>query len=336
MNNAPKYGLAFIALIISLSAFSQDFDRVAFYNVENFFDTQYDSTKYFNGFTPQGDHHWTKTRYLKKRQRIYKVIAAVGGWNGVSVMGFAEIENRGILEDLISNTPLKKLDFDIVHFESPDKRGIDVGMIYRKSRFKVLTARPIHVKMADNPKFTTRDILYVKGILLKDTVHIFYNHWPSRYGGMMNTVALRALAAHTLRHAVDSVMNADTLAKILMLGDFNDNPFDKSIQLLLHSGKIALEELKPQFNYGNTKGTIKHNTDWSVFDQVIVSPALFSTKGIHLKNHNMHVFDAGFLLINDEKNPGKKLNRTFVGFNYNGGYSDHLPVYVDVYKEQSH
>ncbi|RLD90217.1 MAG: endonuclease [Bacteroidetes bacterium] len=312
---------------------SQDYDRIAFYNVENFFDTRYDSTKYFNGFTPKGDHHWSKTRYYQKREHIYKVIAAVGGWNGVTVMGFAEIENRGILEDLITNTPLKKSDYGIVHFESPDKRGIDVGMIYRKKRFKVIKANPIRVKNPDNPSFTTRDILYVKGILLKDTIHIFYNHWPSRYGGMMNTVTLRALAASTLQLVVDSILEKEPLAKVVILGDFNDNPDDKSIQLLLHNGKHTLEALSPSFDYGNTTGTIKHNTDWAIFDQVIVSPDMFSTKGLHLKNHNMHIFDAGFLLINDEKNLGKKLNRTFVGFNYNGGFSDHLPVYVDVYKQ---
>ena len=335
MIHSTKYALCLIAVTLSLSVFSQDYDRIAFYNVENFFDTRYDSTKYFNGFTPRGDHHWSKTRYYRKRENIYKVIAAVGGWNGVTVMGFAEIENRRILEDLITNTPLKKLDYGIIHFESPDKRGIDVGMIYRKKRFKIITATPIHVTNPDNPKFTTRDILYVKGVLLKDTVHIFYNHWPSRYGGMMNTVALRALAARTLQQVVDSVLDIDTLSKILILGDFNDNPDDKSIQLLLHDGKHTLEELSPSFDFGNTAGTIKHNTDWAIFDQIIVSPGMLSSEGIHLKNHTMQIFDADFLLINDEKNLGKKLNRTFVGFNYNGGYSDHLPVYVDVNKQET-
>ena len=319
-------------LLPAIFGISQNSDRIAFYNVENFFDTKYDSTKYFNGFTPEGDHHWTKTRYYKKRQHIYKVIAALGGWNGVSVMGFAELENRSILTDLISNTPLSKLDYGIIHFESPDKRGIDVGMIYLKNRFKPIEAFPIRVKNPDNPKWTTRDILFVKGVLQEDTVYIFYNHWPSRYGGMMNTVALRALAAKTLIHSVDSVCRADTAAKVFILGDFNDNPEDKSIQLLLHQGNCALEELAPGFDYGNTKGTIKHNTDWAIFDQIIVSPAVFSTGGLHLKDHFMHIFDAGFLLMDDSKNLGKKLNRTFTGFTYSGGYSDHLPVYVDVYK----
>ena len=335
MIHSIKYILGFIAITLSLSALSQNHDRIAFYNVENFFDTKYDSTKYFNGFTPEGDHHWSKTRYYQKREHIYKVIAAVGGWNGVTVMGFAEIENRGILEDLINNTPLKKLDYGIVHYESPDKRGIDVGMIYQKKRFKVIKSKPIHVKNPANPKFTTRDILYVKGVLLDDTIHIFYNHWPSRYGGMMNTVALRALAARTLQHVVDSILGDDTLAKVVILGDFNDNPDDKSIQILLHDGKHPLEALIPSFNFGNTAGTIKHNTDWAIFDQVMVSPGMFSAKGIHLKNHDMHIFDAGFLLIDDEKNLGKKLNRTFVGFNYNGGFSDHLPIYIDVYTQQA-
>ena len=318
--------------LLSMQSFAQEFQRIAFYNVENFFDTKYDSTKYFNGFTPKGDHHWTKTKYYNKRNQIYKVIAALGGWNGVAVMGFAEIENRGILEDLITNTPLKKLGYEVVHFESPDKRGIDVGMIYMKKQFELIVAKPVRVKNTDNPKWTTRDILYVKGILQADTVHLFFNHWPSRYGGMMNTVALRALAAKTLKQEVDSVCINEPEAKIVILGDFNDNPEDNSIQLLLHDGSCKLNELSPAFDKGNTTGTIKHNTDWAIFDQVIVSPALLSSHGIHLKDSFMHIFDEDFLLMDDEKNLGKKLNRTFIGFTYAGGYSDHLPVYIDLYK----
>ncbi len=332
MNSAVRYIVLMWWVITGFSVVAQEYDRVAFYNVENFFDTQYDSTKYFNGFTPEGDHHWTKTRYYRKRQHIYKVIAALGGWHGVSIMGFAELENRGILEDLLKNTPLNKLDYGIVHFESPDKRGIDVGMIYLKPRFRVLEAKPVRVKNPENPRWTTRDILYVKGILQEDTLFLFYNHWPSRYGGMMNTVALRALAAKTLLHVVDSVCSVQPGARILILGDFNDNPDDKSIQLLMRDGKCHLVELTPVVDYGNTKGTIKHNADWAVFDQVIISPAFLSGKGIHINDRIMHIFDADFLLKNDEKNPGKKLNRTYTGFTYEGGYSDHLPVYVDVYK----
>lgn len=332
MLQTVKHNILLFIVMVSLPVFSQSYDRIAFYNVENFFDTQYDSSKYFNGFTPEGDHHWSKTRYFRKREHIYKVIVALGGWNGVSVMGFAEIENRGILEDLINNTPLKKLGYGIVHFESPDKRGIDVGMIYRKSRFNVLEAAPVRVKNPDNPKWTTRDILYVKGVLQDDTVFVFYNHWPSRYGGMMNTVALRALAARTLLHVVDSVYETENNPKVIILGDFNDNPDDKSIQLLLNDKTSDLVGLPANFDFGNTAGTIKHNADWAIFDQVIVSPAMFSLPGVHLSKHFMHIFDAGFLLVEDEKNLGKKLNRTFVGFNYNGGYSDHLPVYVDLIK----
>jgi predicted extracellular nuclease len=332
MKTNLRYTVMLLFAMLTLQGIAQEFQRIAFYNVENFFDTKYDSTKYFNGFTPEGDHHWTKTRYYKKRNHIYKVIAALGGWDGVAVMGFAEIENRFILEDLISNTPLKKLDYGIVHFESPDKRGIDVGMIFQKKRFVVLNAVPVQVKNPDNKKWTTRDILYVKGVLMGDTLHLFFNHWPSRYGGMMNTVALRALAAKTLQHVVDSICKVEQKAKIVILGDFNDNPEDNSIQLLLHEGSCKLNELSPAFDKGNTMGTIKHNTDWAIFDQIIVSHALLSSLGIQLKDSFMHIFDEDFLLIDDKKNLGKKLNRSFVGFTYAGGYSDHLPVYIDLYK----
>jgi len=332
MNLAARYIVLLWCITTALPLFAQEYDRIAFYNVENFFDTEYDSSKYFNGFTPEGDHHWTKTRYYRKRQNIYKVIAALGGWEGVSIMGFAELEHKSILEDLIANTPLNKLDYEIVYYESPDKRGIDVGMIYRKSRFRLLESKPVKVTNPENPQWTTRDILYVKGVLQEDTLYLFFNHWPSRYGGMMNTVALRALAAKTLQHTIDSVCNSSANARILILGDFNDNPQDNSIQLLLHNGKCSLTGLSPSFVFGNTKGTIKHNTDWAIFDQIIASQALISSQGIHIKEHLMFIFDADFLLADDKKNPGKKLNRTFTGFNYNGGYSDHLPVYTDLYK----
>jgi len=323
-----------IFIIITGEVYSQEYDRIAFYNVENFFDTEYDSSKYFNGFTPEGDHHWTKSRYYQKKQNIFKVITALGGWQGVTVIGLAEIENKKVLKDLINTTPLKTFDYGIIHYESPDKRGIDLGILYLKSRFKILKSENIKVTDPQNEKFTTRDIIYVKGVVMGDTVNIFYNHWPSRYGGMMNTVRLRLLAANKLVSLIDSVCNVENSPKILILGDFNDNREDESIQYLLKSENGNIIALPWVSDYGNVKGTIKHNADWAVFDQIFVSKNLTGSNKFYVYKSKMHIFDIDFLLMKDNKNLGYKLNRTFTGFKYSGGYSDHLPVYIDLTKSK--
>ena len=311
---------------------AQQSDRIAFYNVENFFDTEYDSSKYFNGFTPEGDHHWTKSRYYHKRNNIYKVITALGEWQGITVIGLAEIENRKVLEYIINTTPLKKMNYGIVHYESPDKRGIDLGVLYLKDRFVLLQSDRFRVTDPENPDFLTRDIIYLKGIIQKDTVHIFYNHWPSRYGGMMNTVRLRKLAAQKILYLIDSLENSAKSPKILVLGDFNDNLEDESLQYLLKNSNGILEALPWVTVNGNVKGTIKHNADWSVFDRIFVSKNLLDEKRLHIYKGKMYIFDINFLLQRDEKNLGLKLDRTFTGFRYSGGFSDHLPVFVDVVK----
>ena len=310
----------------------QVYDRIAFYNVENFFDTEKDTTRRFNGFTPNGDHHWTGSRYRLKQQHIFKVLTALGGWNGLTIIGLAEVENKKVLEDLLTKTPLKKMGYEIIHFDSPDKRGIDLGAFYLKNRFHLLKARNIAVKNPKDPYFTTRDILYVKGIIEGDTVHLFFNHWPSRYGGMMNTVKLRLLAAQRLSLLIDSLKKVDSSPKIVVLGDFNDNQSDKSIQYLLKREQDVLSTLPYHFDFGLAKGTIKHHADWSVFDQIMVSQNLLKLKGLHVADGKLHIFDNGFLLENDLKFQGVKLNRTFVGFRYHGGFSDHLPVYIDLTK----
>jgi endonuclease/exonuclease/phosphatase family metal-dependent hydrolase len=323
---------AFLFLLLWKTGFSQQADRIAFYNVENFFDTEYDSTKRFNGFTPEGDHHWTKSRYYQKKRNIYKILAALGRWQGITLIGLAEIENRKVLEDLVNTTPLKKFDYGIIHYESPDKRGIDLGVLYLKNRFIPLESKPFHLKDPQNRNFTTRDILYVKGIVQGDTVHVFYNHWPSRYGGMMNTVRLRMLAAKRLVGLVDSVKKENPDAKIMVLGDFNDNREDESIRYLMDNEHDVLRQLPYQSDFYNVSGTIKHHADWAVFDQVMVSDNLLNISALHVKDGKMHIFDIDFLLINDNKDLGVKLNRTFIGFKYAGGFSDHLPVYVDLVK----
>jgi len=307
--------------------------RIVFYNVENFFDPYPDTTTSYNEFTPEGERHWTEKRFQLKRQHIYKVIAALGGWEPVAVMGFAEIENRLVIEDLIRKTPLKNDHYSIVHFESNDHRGIDVGAIYLSDRLKLLHAEPIHLKDKNDSVLRTRDILYMKFLLAGDTLHVFFNHWPSRYGGLLETQGLRHLASSVLKSFTDSICRVSLSPNILIMGDFNDDPDDESIRFLTDSaGECGLETLTPVPMYNHVKGTLKYQAGWNIFDQAIVSVALSKhSNGLGISSQEEMIFDAGFLLEKDEKNLGYKLNRTYAGFKYKGGYSDHLPVFVDIY-----
>ncbi len=335
-------GILFLLFSINYQVFAQisgqaNFNRIAFYNVENFFDIYPDTVLGYNQFTPNGDHHWNKNRYATKKNHIYKVIAALGGWQGVSIMGFAEIENRSILEDLTQKTPLKKEHYKIVHFESHDHRGIDVGLIYRPDRFKVLHAHKIPVIDSNDTNFHTRDILYVKGLLQGDTLNIFVNHWPSRYGGLMRTIPKRKLAAHVLKKIIDSVFHQNKMANILVMGDFNDRPDDESIQILERGASpFRLYPLTYKTLFNLSQGSLKHKTEWAVFDQILVSDALKrGRQKLQISNNSFIIFDAAFLLEKDEKYQGMTTDRTYKGFTYHGGFSDHLPVYVDIVKSIS-
>jgi endonuclease/exonuclease/phosphatase family metal-dependent hydrolase len=310
----------------------KSFLRIGFYNAENYFDPFADTTIDYTQFNPGGDHHWSAARYKTKRQHIFKVITAMGGWHGMDIMAFAEIENRFVLEDLIKSTPLKDRDYGIIHFESPDHRGIDVGLIYRKAGFHPLFAKAIHVHDSADDNLRTRDILYVKGTAGVDTLQLFINHWPSRYGGLMATVSKRLLAAEYLRHAVDSVCRANPNAHVLILGDFNETIADKGLRWIsgLHSD-CNIFALPPFYDFGKVTGSIKSNSGWTIFDRVLCSKNMISIHSpVLVVGKSFHIFDAPFLLEQDKKNMGLKPNRTYNGFTYHGGFSDHLPVYVDI------
>ena len=307
--------------------------RVAFYNAENFFDPFPDTTMDYNEFTPKGERHWTESRYQSKQQHIFKVIAALGEWEPVALMGFAEIENRRVLEELIHETPLKNDHYEIIHFESHDHRGIDVGAIYFPDRLTLLFARPISLKTEDDSVMRTRDILYMKFLADGDTLHVFFNHWPSRYGGLLETKPLRHLAASVLKSVCDSVCQKNPDPNILIMGDFNDDPDDESIRFLTGDQReCRLVTLVPRSKYNKVKGTLKYRQQWNIFDQVIISESLLKKQNkLGVVNDRSTIFDAPFLLENDEKNQGVKLQRTYYGFKYMDGYSDHLPVYIDIY-----
>ena len=315
--------------------------RIMFYNTENTFDTIKDSVKNDIDFTSEGNYHWTKWKFYNKLNHIAKTIIALGGWEVPDIIMLAEIENRYVLNRLIYSTPLKAFRFGIVHEESPDARGIDVALIYRKEKFRELYHRAINITFPDQPESKTRDILYVKGILSsKDTLNIFVNHWPSRLGGYEASMPRRKYVASVLKAATDTIFSANPDANILIAGDFNDEPFDESLSQVLKALPDTVTHSMPalvnmMYNKTGMEGSNKYQGNWSIIDQIILSAPLFVRKsGLQITSAGAQIFKADFLLEDDATSTGKKPFRTYSGMKYIGGFSDHLPVYIDLIHNQ--
>ena len=314
--------------------------RVMFYNAENLFDTLDDPSINDDEFLPTGQRHWTEYRLFNKLEKIAKVIMAVGGWEAPEVIGLCEVENREILERLLSQTSLKKIPYKIIHKQSPDRRGIDVALLLRSDVIEPIKYEYLEVLDSNNSDFRTRDILYFSGVVRgTDTLHFFVNHWPSRYGGLMETIEKRALAARVLKSKIDQLQKENSRAKIIIMGDLNDQPDDQSLLEVLNSKNNtdtivndALYNLSAQFMRSNS-GTHKYQSQWSVFDHIIVSEELLSSpKGLYSEVNDAHLYDAPFLLMKDKTYGGFKPDRTYIGYKYNGGFSDHLPVFLDLWE----
>lgn len=310
--------------------------RIMFYNVENLFHPSNDTLKNDDEFTPKGERYWSFKRYYDKVNKVGKTAIAVGGWEPPAVIGLCEIEDIKCLADLIYSSPLKRFGYEIVHHESGDKRGIDVALLYRPDYFKVIHDEPFVLNFGLDSR-PTRDILYVKGLVnKKDTLHLFVNHWPSRYGGQLITAPKRDFAAQTLRAKYDSIMKFDPLASIVAMGDFNDHPDDPSMLEYMKAQKDTTD-LKPDelvnliWQYEFKKGTHKYDHEWGILDQFVVTPAMLKrTSSLFTKMDLAQIFDAQYLLEEEKDGVGEITNRTYIGFKYHGGYSDHLPIYVDV------
>lgn len=317
----------------------KDAMRVMFYNVENLFDPFNDSLKADDEYLPTGMRGWTYSKMKRKQINTAKVILAVGGWEPPDIVGFCEVENRFVLTGLLNDTPLKNFGYKIVHYESPDPRGIDVALIYRPEKFKVLTTMPIPVRFPFDTASRTRDILYVLGIACnKDTLHVFVNHWPSKFGGSMATVPKRNYVGAFLRSKVDSLMLRNPNSKILIMGDLNESPTEecvsKSLNATMDSTNLKAGDLYNLLGGAGiswNRGTIKFREEWETIDHLIITPTLLpQAPGLHVKKMGLTIFDAPFLLQNDDVWFGKKPFRTYYGSKYLGGFSDHLPVYIDL------
>ncbi len=346
MKNSSVFVHASIILLIlsifsSLQSCAQEkkylATTIAFYNVENLFDTIDDPNTNDAEFLPGGANRWTPQRYQAKLENMARVIAGIGNEmvkGGPAIIGLSEIENRGVLEDLINTPPLKELGYEIVHYDSPDRRGVDVGLIYKPSVFKVTNSTSNRLYMPGRTDFFSRDQLVVSGELLGEPISVIVNHWPSRRSGS----EYREEAAKLSRHLSDSLMKAHKNAKIFVMGDLNDDPIDRSVAKVLGAkGKPADVNKGDLFNpmwqlHRDGIGSLAYRDAWNLFDQIIVSePVLNDSKGWKL--HKAKVYNDTFLLQKDGPYAGYPF-RTFAGGAYAGGYSDHFPVYLFLIREK--
>lgn len=304
---------------------------VMFWNLENYFDTFDDPATSDDEFTPFGDRFWSWKKFITKRNNIAKVIISAGehdsdgSVNYPSLVGLAEVENRFVLDQLVRSTPLSLINYGIIHRDSPDERGIDVALLYRKSIFRPLTVDFIYVHLPDSTS-KTRLILYVKGVFEDlDTIHVFVNHWPSKFGGEQASRPNRYAAAITLKNICDSLFKLNHKANILLMGDFNDTPDSEVLRELKNFENMSA----PLFAKG--EGTIKYMGKWELIDQFFVSYNLLNNnEPIFCEKSAMRIFKPFFLLEPDREYMGTKPKRCYIGPRYNGGISDHLPIILTI------
>ena len=323
-------------LIITLILFlfisplaAQNTFRVMFYNVENLFDTIDEPGREDEEFTPNGSRHWSNKRYYNKLNNLAKVITSLGGWDTPVLIGLCEVENEKVVHDLTTYSPLRNQQYRYIITESDDARGINVALLYQRDRFKYLYHNCIRIHFPYNPQKKTRDVLHVTGqIITGDTLDVFVCHFPSRRNGQWASEPDRIRTASVVRATIDSLIIGRPHANILIMGDFNDEPSDKSLAQVLV--KDDLHNLFLPVSQHSRTGSYKFGEQWNFLDQIIVSAHLLDKqRSFHVIPESARIFQAEFLLIEDRTHGGKRPKKTFHGYRYEGGYSDHLPVLVD-------
>ncbi len=300
---------------------------VAFYNLENFFDTQNDPYSLDDDFTPKGFKKWTESRFRKKIKKIARAISKIGLQDSAVppiLIGIAEVENKEVIKSLLASKKLRNVDYDFVHFDSPDERGIDTALIYNTVHFTVIHSEvvPLMVENTNGDRDMTRDILYVHGKLHKEEVHVFVNHWPSRREGAEETSYKRITAAETIIQKLETIRGNNP--NCIIMGDFNDDPKSQSIQKIVQIGRFInpmKQLLSPVSGSANYKGM------WNLFDQILISHSFLNYEPDTHSFIKAEIFAPRFLKEWKGKYKGNPF-RTFAGRKYLGGYSDHFPVYV--------
>ncbi len=310
----------------------------AFYNVENLFDTVDDPLKNDEDFLPDSQAKWSDYRYAKKLENIAESISSIHPGHMPAIIGLAEIENRVVLQDLIAQSVFQGR-YDIVHFDSPDRRGIDVALLYDKTLFSVQSKERITVLLDGDERKPTRDILYVKGTFGGDqSLHFFVNHWPSRREGTLISMPRRITAADLLYSKALEILNSDAMAKIMIMGDFNDLPVSKAIAVHLNSRSHRGIKFNEFYNlahgpYKKKMGSLFARNRWLMFDQMLISRGMMHGEGVKVSSSRLTVHFDKKLLFYDKGRSMYRPNRTYTGKKYHGGFSDHLPVYVHLNME---
>ena len=303
---------------------------IGFYNVENLFDTLDDPDKDDDEFLPTAERKWTDERYADKVVKLSTVISKLGN-SLPAIVGLCEVENKKVIEDLTKADALKKGKYEVVHYDSPDQRGIDVGLMYRTEKFKVIYSKPIAVTLPETER-PTRDILYVKGKVTEGPeLHVFVNHWPSRWGGAEESEYKRVAAARTLKANIDSIIGVDPDALIISMGDFNDYPYNKSITEILGADSLNSSSTLVNLMSGleaEHRGSFNYKGDWGFLDQFIVTRTLTDYQLPDIVSSSTQPYFFEEMVYTNETYGDVKPNRTYGGTKYFGGYSDHLPVYT--------
>jgi len=329
-------GTLSLLLLIFIEGYSQEVSappvRIMFYNVENLFDTFNDTLTEDDEFLPYGLRRWNSGRYYAKISSVFKTITAAGEWDPPDLIGLCEVENRKVLEDLIYGTNLSKYDYAILHSDSPDPRGIDVCLVYRKDVVTVTSYRFMIPAVTGLDRFTSRSVLYAKCLIMGDTLHLFVNHWPSRRGGVLAGESQRLLIAELVKARADSIASlSGGKAKIIMMGDFNSTPDDNVISQLAGRYGSGLTMVNLAADKPPQEGSYRYMGTWELIDQILVSEDLLNyNKGLFTDRDMFTIFRPDFLLIKDPAYPGQSPFSTYSGYRYRGGYSDHLPVLLDL------
>lgn len=315
---------------------------IGFYNVENLFDTIDNDNVNDIDFTPLGKNLWDDKKYHKKVSDISYVISQIGtdiNPDGLAILGLSEIENRVVIKDLVSHKNIVEKNYQIVHYDSPDRRGIDVALIFNPNYFTLSSSKNFVLNLESDTTFRTRSQLLVSGNLFGERIHFIVAHWPSRSGGEKRSNPNRVAAAKLGRSIIDSIQKSEPNANIIYMGDLNDDPSNESLtKYMLSNGiknKLKKDELyNPMYEmYRKGIGSLAWRDTWNIFDQLLLSPSLANGNAKELKYYDCKVFNKPFLIQADGSYKGYPF-RTFAGGNYKGGYSDHFPVYLYLLKEQ--
>ena len=313
-----------LLLYFTLSCFvsGSDLLSIGFWNVENLFDLENDPNKRDDEFAIGGKKNVTSDIYELKIKRSVEVLTDLN----VDILGLCEVENISVLSDL--NNSYKDRDYKIIHFDSPDERGIDNALLYDQNKFSILASKPIENKLGGNDK--TRDILYVKGAFLDVTLHIFVNHWPSNYGGKERAIPKRKATAELLMNQIKTIQKNDKLAEIVLIGDFNEDPIDDNVKILEKLGFI--NQMSPMMGVRN-KGTYVYRGKDYFYDQIIISEGLNTNQGLHFLKDSVFILDKPKYRQQDGKYKHYPF-RFWAGNKLLGGYSDHLATRIVLRKKK--